>query len=110
MAVLEGRSYGPCIRGSRHAGHVDPPGAMSDTVEIAILLLAIASTITSIELLRADGWRGLRRIGRRVTQSDMASALRALVGRGPDTSTDPRRAVSSGPDETIDADELSYRI
>ena len=76
---------------------------MSELIVIAVLLVAIASSITSLELLRADGWRPFRLLTSRVARSRIASKV---LGR------DTAQLTLPWPDggEVLDADELSYRI
>ena len=83
---------------------------MSETVVIAVLLLAIASSITAIELLRADERRPLHRIVERVTRSNIAWAIRTRIGRDPAPPSVARGANGPDAEPIMDAEELSYRI
>ena len=71
---------------------------MSELIVIAVLLVAIASSITSLELLRADGWRPFRRLTSRVASKVLGRDTAQLTLPWPDGG------------EVLDADELSYRI
>ena len=78
---------------------------MSEAIVITVLLVAIASAITSLELLRAGGWRPFRRLADQAARSHVGSRVRTLLGRDVDQLTLP---WDDG--DLIDADELSYRI
>ena len=80
---------------------------MSETVVIAVLLLAIASLIAAIELLRADERRPLHRIVERVTRSDIAWAIRTRTGRDPAPRAWPAVLDGQDAEPIIDAEELS---